>query len=292
MDWESELKVLITEFFKSREIKYTPNTKRFDCLTDFVNLEMKTVKAFPRTVFKSKKVKSLSLPPEISKALAYIEDKFKKGIDVTFHLSKNVLAPSYNDRLLNEWRIHHLHLSDKKKAGSKYYERSKHLLFVAFTTTQVLFIDVRDHNEEYLWAKKELLEIIYDNWYDILKPHKENDIKLSENYSDADIFNLRKNGYMIGMTEIRGETFWNPGIGMASDGTSILVNKKADAIHRYLHYVSEEIKNSPTEVMQTISEGVGYAVEELCFSLRMLDRYPYFGFFENNTQVFYNVIES
>ena len=165
MDWTAEVKKQIVQHFKSIDVVYQPKDHVQDCLVDFLNLDMKLVKPNPRTVFKSKMLSQRDLSPETTAAMDYIIEKIQKGLDITGHLSKQIFDPDKNDFLLNDWLIHHLHLSTTKAdKTAKFYDRSKYLLFVGFNSYQAFIIDIRPHKEQNVFAKKELLEIIDNNW--------------------------------------------------------------------------------------------------------------------------------
>ena len=78
--------------------------------------------------------------------------------------SKNGGNP-YNDDLLNDWGIHHLHLGTEYNKRGK-IKRSKNLLFCIINSKSVYFINIQEHKAN--WANKELLEIVYDNWSELL----------------------------------------------------------------------------------------------------------------------------
>jgi hypothetical protein len=249
-----------------------------------MNLELKVIKPRPRTIFKSDKVRAKRLPAEYIQSLALIEHKIEAGIDITRHQSKKVFDPLYNDLLLNEWIIQHIHLSKtKSQKGQRFYDRSKYLLFAMFNETQAFFIDIREHKEEHLFAKKEFLEIVLNNWPSLLTPYLGEDVTYRE-YSDADIDILRRKGYALGATVINGKSIINPGIGVTCSGHNMLVVGKANDIVRYLHESSEEIEKNVAEIKEALSEEVGFGISELDICLHRLEQWPYFAFYENQSQ--------
>ena len=61
----------------------------------------------PRTVHKAS---NFSCPSQFRSAVAAIERIIENGENILPHLSKRILNLTYNDALLNDWGIQHLHL--------------------------------------------------------------------------------------------------------------------------------------------------------------------------------------
>ena len=96
-----------------------------------------------------------------------------EGKDLSIHYGKRVgkLSTNYEkqDRLFNDWNIHHLHLGTlRKQPNSGLMNRSKNVLFVYPTDdhAHLLFLDIRSHdpNDPEPWYDKKLIEIIHAEW--------------------------------------------------------------------------------------------------------------------------------
>ena len=219
---------------------------------------------------------------------SFIENKIRTGVDVNYHKNKGTFDPTYNDLLLNDWVIHHLHLSDtKSQKNQRFYDRTKYVLFVVFNTTQSFFIDIRTHGkdgEPNVFAKKELLEIMDNNWPGILREyHTEDVINLLHNPSDEEIDLARKKGVTFGVTEINGRAIINPGLGITTSGNNIHVVKRANAILRYVQESLMEIDNDIEGIKKALSEKAGYEIKELDVQIRLRDTWPFFYVYENNS---------
>ena len=244
MDWEQQVIKLIEIHFKSIGIRYLPTLDIQRCLIDFMNLDLKLIQAKPRYVFKSDILKSRKLLPKYQKALNYIENKIKGGVDIMHHMSIKVLDPTYNDLLMNDWVIQHLHLSDTRgQNGQKFYDRSKYLLFIIFSENQAFLIDIQEHQEQDVFAKQEFLDIIDRNWPNLLQVHNHPEAEFfKRQYSDTDVNTLRKKGYTIGTTAVNGKIIINPGFGITSSGHNIHVVKRAHSVIRYLYDSVQEVE--------------------------------------------------
>ncbi len=288
MNWQTEIIRLIEEYYKSIDIKYTPSRDVHRCVIDFLNLELKLIKPVPRKIFISDTLKTRKIPTENFQGLLEIDSKIQVGKDITFHQSREAFNPSYNDPLLNDWLIHHLHLSDWKKSGDKFYARTKLVLFVAFTPTQAFFIDVRPHGkngEPYVFAKKELLEIIDNNWTELLKDYTTEDtMMMIHNVTDEEREKARKSGLMLGMTEVNGKIIVNPGIGVVTSGHNIVLVKKANAIMRFVQESLMEIDKNKEEMRAVLSDKSGFEIKELDVCLHRFEDWPYFRVYEKNSK--------
>ena len=288
MNWQAEVIQLIEIYFKGVGIRYNSKNDIHMCLIDFMNLKMKLIKPVPRIILKSDKLKSKSIPLKYIRALGYIENKIRIGKDITFHQSKKILDPSYNDLLLNDWIIQHIHLSDTKtQKGQKFYDRSKYLLFAAFNSNHAFFIDIREHDEQNVFAKREFLEIMNNNWPQVMKIYLEGDtIPFVNNYSDSEIDSLRRKGFTLGTTEINGKIFRNPGIGITKSGHNLHVIKRANEVVRYLHETMEEIENSEEDIKNDLSEEIGFLINDLELCLHLSDQWPFFSVYEMNSKIY------
>ena len=105
-----------------------------------------------------------------------IKDHFLTGGRVSKFLSKKTLNATFNDGLLNDYGIHHLHLSDELDKGGYFVNGSRMLLFALVKESDAFFIDVVPHpndkiTEDVGWVRQDLLTIIDANWPQLLEPH-------------------------------------------------------------------------------------------------------------------------
>ncbi|HEY0743052.1 MAG TPA: hypothetical protein VGD40_16405 [Chryseosolibacter sp.] len=287
MDWPSQVVELIKQHFRKFGIIYHPGRDVHSCLVDFMNLDLKLVKPIPRKVYKSKTFKSRLIPPSYQHAISYIENKINNGHDITFHQSKKTLDPSFNDLLLNDWIIQHLHVSNtKSQQNQRFYDRSKYLLFVAFSIKQAFFIDVRLHNEPYVFARKELLEIIDNNWPQLFKDNVIEDGFFTSEHTDEQISTLRNRGYTIGTTKVNDKIVINPGLGITTSGHNIHVVRRANSVLKMLHDAFYEIETDAENIKKDLSSEVGFVINQLDVEIRKLTEWPYFAFYEKTSNCY------
>lgn len=136
----------------------------------------------------------------VDDVLSTIESKFRTGGDVNPFLSKGVFRLSDHDYLLNNWRIHHLHMNASKEKPEDFFnKRSPNLLFVYIKPEKVYLIDIRSHNESHVFAQRDLLRIIRDNWPELDRSFKvsEEPLKVWPKFNEEEISVMRKKGYMF-----------------------------------------------------------------------------------------------
>lgn len=290
MNWQTEIIKLIEDYYKSIGIQYKPTNDVRRCLVDYLNLEVKLIKPVRRKIFISDKLKTRKIPTDNLQGLFAIDSKIQAGKDVTYHQSREAFNPSHNDPLLNDWLIHHLHLSDWKKSGDKFYERTQLVLFAIFTQEQAFFIDVRPHGkngELNVFAKKELLEIVGNNWPSMLKEYVVEDaIMLSHNVTDEERAKARKRHMMLGMTEVNGKLIINPGIGVASSGHNVLVVRKADSVVRFVQDSLMEIEKDEEGMKTALTLESGIEIKALDICIHRCDGWPYFRVYEKNSKLY------
>lgn len=288
MNWQEEVTKLIVAHFKSVGIIYAPKNDIYHSMVDFMNLEMKLIDSKPRQVLKSDTLQTKKIPLKYSKALKYIECKINRGNNITYHMSKKVLDPMYNDLLMNNWVIQHFHLSDTKtKKGQKFYDRSEYLLFAMFNENQAFLIDIQKHNEKNVFARQKLLEIVDRNWPHILRTHNHPDAEfLNNQYSDADLDVIRKKGYCILTTLVNGKVIINPGIGITTSGHNLHVIKRANEAVRYLYDSLQEVEKDKNAMKEALINETGIKIVDLDLQIHKLNKWPFFALYESNSKCY------
>ena len=166
----------------------------FALICVYSNALRRIVTAIPREIHKAK---TFSVPQEHAVALITIEQKIRNGEWIVPYLHKKITLPDYDDLLLNDWGIHHLHLGTKVCADG-FVNRTGQLLYVCFSDTidfygsgdiGAYFIGVMDHHT---FTAQALIQILYDNWPHILQPMKLGGKLYGDRLTDKDIKALRK----------------------------------------------------------------------------------------------------
>ena len=142
-----------------------------ELVSRFLMWRERLVHPHPRNVHKSPQLFRHPIYETRREDIHRLFAKVAVGHDIGAHLSRNIrfrfeTPDSGNkgrrdiDGLLNDWSIHHLHLSHSIELKGS-VERGKHILGVIFRQDDAYFIDIIDHNE---WAEQRLVEIAVKNW--------------------------------------------------------------------------------------------------------------------------------
>nr|QNO46946.1 hypothetical protein CLAIAILK_00007 [Methanosarcinales archaeon ANME-2c ERB4] len=250
MDLMKDLTEIITDQFKECGISYTDSNDVHKLLREYINTCSKMISPIPRKVFISEELKSKE-PEEISSIFDEIKTKFEKGYNVNPHLSKRLLDLKSDDYLYHSWGIYHLHLTNTKKNKSDFfYDRPvpDSLLFFIVRGNDVYFIDILPHNEENIFSKRRMLEIIKNNWHDLLEPCKVQGME-GAGYNDKEIGQLRKDGTNSPI-EIDGSTYLPIGGGGLSVSRTNLMH------HRYVNDFIEKTIEIERQIREELSKTV------------------------------------
>lgn len=274
MDFLKDLENIILKKLDEKGIRANYNDVH-ELLRKFLNIKNKLVEIKPRKVIYSTELKSKMSGESYFDVLKIVEEKFKNGEDITPHLSKLVIDPENQDGLLNDWAIHHLHLSKtKKKPHDKFYVRSDYLLmFILVDPDLVCFLDVRPHSESHfnnpeypLWVRDELLEIIQKNWPELLEEYEYKGFNPAEKYTKKKYKQLRDAGIFMDVI-IGDKVYAPPGGGVTTARTGAIQTSHADAILNKICTEYKGIKNDPDSI-KDIMKGKGITPpSELEFTL-------------------------
>lgn len=255
MDFVSDLPKIAKDVLDSYGVKYSNIKDERELVEMFVNLQLKLIYPIPRKVIKSKKIKNFPFSDKIQNALANLEEKFLNGIDVNAHLSKKILEGKFTDYLLADWNIYHLHLNLGPLDEKGFIRRSDYILFLTIYKDVAYFVDVRPHGEEYVFAQKELLQIIADEWPWIIEVYRIKGINgIEKSFDDAkEIHQLRKAGVMI-VHEVNGSVIAPMGGGITTAGTALNVTTETDKLYEMARYNMEVIKENRRAINDELSK--------------------------------------
>jgi hypothetical protein len=219
----------------------------------YLNWLGRLIEPKPRKVHQSKELLSNPLSKNFSIPLADIIQKIENGTDITCHLSdrittgytsinsgytpvpskKNPVSREKNfnpinkrdlDLLLNDWKIHHLHLSTNIE-NNGFVTRTKQLLFAVFTKSDSYLIDISTHGK---WADDHLIRVIVSNW-----PHENLVWSLRASgvppTSEEERLQLRSAGAPL-LVGVDGKVFMATDGGISTAGTSTRAGMTADQI--------------------------------------------------------------
>ena len=202
----------------------------------FLNYDNRCIKPIPRNVYYSKELEH-SLVSDYTNYINVIDDivrKLRNGQSVMDRLSKKMKDVLYEDGMLNDWRLYHFHLGEK--VDNDFCERTGALLigFIPLNKDDMYLIKIiPNHRGNAVFADKELIEIIQDNWPELLDKFRMNGVSPEVELSTQQYYKLRKTG-VVSLVKIGDSSYLGPGLGVTCAGTSIQVQIKADKIINWL----------------------------------------------------------
>ena len=226
------------EYLKTELLAFGYDTSKLltseDVVHTFLNLIKRLVKPIPRTILKAR---TFNCPPELMTGLSLLEQKIISGQDVSPHLSKLLKTPSYNDPLLNDWGIHHIHLGENIESDG-FIGRTGPVLFARFDNAHAYLIDVLPHGS---WTLQRLVKDLHENWPDSIKHFRLNGVVgLSRTVSDSDLVTLRKNN-INSMVDVGNAIYAPIGGGYSSSGLSTAVVIQSDRYRSRISQMQETI---------------------------------------------------
>jgi hypothetical protein len=108
---------------------------------------------------------SLTCPPEVQAGYEEVRRKVEAGEDLRPHLSRGLVKRDFNDLLLNDWGIHHLHLGTVLE-GDGFVKRTGPVLFARFLADDAYFIAVPKHGpgKSDAWSDVQVMECFAAAW--------------------------------------------------------------------------------------------------------------------------------
>lgn len=217
----------------------------------------------PRRIHKAK---GFSRPPQFRNALAAIERKIENGEDILPHLSRKLRALTYNDALLNDWGIQHLHLGARIESDG-FVERTGPLLYCKFEQADAYLIDVLPHGN---WTTQTLLTTVHENWPGILRRFRLHGVRGTQ-ISDREIKELRRKNWNYCLEMADGTTYAPPGGGVVGTGSNLSSVFAADQYFDLIRAEQVGIGENIDEIASAASHQGVELPEPAIFELHLLD---------------------
>lgn len=220
----------------------------------FVNWLDRLIHPHPRQVFLSREITS---NPRYNKHIADVAMLMlmvERGDELTPHLSrsirhgyelprlkgKNLNRRKDLDMMLNDWGVHHLHLSADVE-GDSFVRRNDILLFAIFTDTAAFFLDLCRHGE---WTNQHIVEVAVRNWPDQELFYKLEGVVAGGGYTAEQHKTLRGAG-ITAMIQVDGVAYMSRSAGINTVGNSGRSMMKAMRLNRELREVERRLRDDP-----------------------------------------------
>ena len=202
----------------------------------YFTVSLRTIQKSPRKI---EKAVGFICPANLHNGLARLEECIKKGGALLPFQSKSVGKLTTEDNLLYTWSIHHFHLGDSLDADG-FVKRTGPVLFAYVTDDTVYMLDIKQHGA---WSNISLLQILHDNWPELIKTWKVPGHP-TVSFKSNDIAALRKAHINTIVQLNNGESYLGPGFGITASGSPAeATHKYVDIMHAINSYIQTWEKN-------------------------------------------------
>jgi hypothetical protein len=157
------------------DLSHILNMTEFQLVACYLNWRSRIIDQQPRQLMESMEFAAAKLNPSYFTLVPTLLTKIQNGDNLLPHLSRRILSVYTHrakpkplegrpdlDFLLNDWGIHHLHLSDEMEPGNTgFVKRGDPLLFAIFMEDRAYLIDILGHND---FANDHLIRVLVSNW--------------------------------------------------------------------------------------------------------------------------------
>ena len=267
MNLEKDLIGEIHSIFNRHGIRYKCSIFQ-QCLVDFFSYNNRIIPARRRRINISNQIKlRIKSYPKAKDFLSLIYDA-QTGSDLNIYQSETLSQLRFHDYLLNVWNIHHLHLSSavdrkgKKKHGDD-------LVFVKITANEIYFLDFDKHANG-VFGDEKWLQIIQENWPSTLKRYKGDErFEQTAQLEPCKRQQFWEKGYTLGMTNVNGTVYNDPGIGITSSGHSLTVILRTNNIHRWLHDCEKWLTDNESNINLELGNRYGDSAKPIDVKARI-----------------------
>ena len=205
-----------------------------DVLQSYCSYTYRLIEKRPRAIYKAT---SFACPAEVEIGLKWLEEKNGRGESVN-PLEQREKKRDRRGGILYEWGRDIVHLGETFSAPG-YVKRTGPVLFAIFRKNNVYFIDIRDHVG---WSDKGLLDIVNENWSELLSIYKMEGVKPETSFDEKEITLLRKSGINTFHELSAGNSYLPMGGGITSAGTSMMAMQTYVEMIRMLNDIKTNIR--------------------------------------------------
>lgn len=252
-DWVQHLRAqLLAAGFPAQ-----PGERADEVSFSYFNYLKRIVRPGPREILYAS---GFSCPSAMQTGLEIVVQKIVDGTDITPHLSTKIRDRYYDDDLLNDWGIYHVHLGTTVTANG-FVNRTGPLLFARFDSEKAYFINVMPHGS---WTKQEMLRCVHDNWPDSIKQYRINALDVERGFSDDEVGALSR-GHVSAITKVAEGVIYSPlGGGITTSGLSAQVVFESDYYMKRMRLFEKALYDKVLEIEQLLP-----GVDEAQFHLQI-----------------------
>jgi len=218
----------------------------------------RTLQKIPYTVYLSDELVENPLYENFKDVIDNICHKAKNADDLIPYLSKGIKRIQRPDKMLNDWGVLHFHLGENIDA-SGFITRTNELLFIyrdIYRPNELYFLDIFNHGD---WSKKRTIEIIKNNWSDVLEPYQiKSLIDIEPKLNDDEHLSVRQANINSAITFDDETAYLTIGGGLTAIGTNIESTKSKIYFMKYFQRLEKKIIDTYTIHPNTIELRLDY----------------------------------
>jgi hypothetical protein len=252
------------------------NGTRFDAphwtLTRFLDQSRRRIPQAVRQCVWSAELRQRTLTTDLQGPVEDIVKASEAGDDLRPFQSTRVENLGFNDMLLNDWGVQHLHLGlgpHPKRPG--FVGRRDELLFVLVRPEVLYLIDVLDHES---FSKMQLVEIVHGNWPALIayaRPVGVVDLAGPER-TDEGYGQMRDAGFNMMVKTKDGTIYAGIGGGYSLSGVSGAAVHRANSIMNRMRMVAEQAERDSAEFVAYVQKVTG--TRPAALKLRLIESQP------------------
>ncbi|MBW3582255.1 MAG: hypothetical protein KY455_04055 [Euryarchaeota archaeon] len=222
-----------------------------DVIRNFLNVTRRTIPPMAYRVHTSQALSARTLSADYLAGLDALRTEAKKGTPLRPRLSRRLMQADYEDMMLNDWGIHHLHLGMTIEADG-FVKRTD---VIAFAIAQpesgdLYLIDALPHAGAFV--RQELLAAIEDDWPHLLDPYVLKGVEVTKGISDEELSSWRKAGTNAVVVTPGGRQIAAMGGGVSTAMTSMADQRALMHIKQVLRQVEKDVLADASRIEQAI----------------------------------------
>lgn len=266
-DFEADLKNQLQTLAGQAGIKLPSNRNIREALIDYLTFQGKLIEPRSRRVLISPELlDELPRNPRRS-VINHIAAMASRGDNINCFQSKKVLQTNFHDHLLNEWGVHHFHLSLQKDKGGLFVKQTNALLFVYVDDEHFTLLGVDTHRDG-VFGDIKWLEILHDRFPHLIEQFKDAEVRdVVPKLTATERQRVWDVGFTLGMTRVRDTVYHSPGVGRILSGHRFSILSNTNSILRWLHAMATQFK----VYAKDICRGYGLDPNNLVATLIVVD---------------------
>lgn len=252
-DFEKDIKAEIQRITTEHKHKINIDQPLDRVLLDYLTVRFKLIDTRVRKVsFNPKFFMELDQHPK-QKEIKAISLMASRGENINRFQSKKLPQTQFHDHLVNEWNIHHFHLSLKPDKKTGFVKQGNALLFAYVTDEEIIFLGTDTHRKG-VFGDEKWIKVLHDHFPEKIEKYKAKDIlDVSPKVTAPQRQAIWDRGLSMAMTKVDNVVYHSPGVGRSLSGHSLTVTQMTMNTLRWLGRIETQIEERINEICQCLN---------------------------------------